>query len=198
MAGVVLEHRLFHFLLPYSGWCHVEVIHGDERFVALTEALQNAWRPASGVPAEHRTNKLSACFRNRDGSSACDYTSRYRELCPHLGVIATRNNCGIAHENGAIGGPHRHWKHRPEQLLIQRGSRDFETEAEYRQLVAQVNDSFNSCTEVAGRLEIERLHQRPLPDERFGDYDPHDRGAPVHLQRARSTDRPAAHGAPAP
>ncbi|MFM9103497.1 MAG: IS21 family transposase, partial [Cyanobium sp.] len=28
VAGAVLEHRLFHFRLPYSGWCHVEVIHG--------------------------------------------------------------------------------------------------------------------------------------------------------------------------
>jgi hypothetical protein len=25
VAGVVLEHRLFHFRLPFSGWCHVEV-----------------------------------------------------------------------------------------------------------------------------------------------------------------------------
>ena len=25
VAGEVLEHRLFHFRLPYSGWCHVAV-----------------------------------------------------------------------------------------------------------------------------------------------------------------------------
>jgi hypothetical protein len=36
VAGKVLEHRLFHFRLPYSGWCHVEVIHGGESFVALS------------------------------------------------------------------------------------------------------------------------------------------------------------------
>jgi hypothetical protein len=124
------------------------------------------------VPAEHRTDSLSACFRNRDGSYAGDYTSRYRELCAHLGVIATRNNRGVAHENGAIEGPHRHWKHRLEQQLIQRGSRDFETEAEYRQLVAQVTATLNSRHEVAGKLEIERLHLQPLPVERFADYEP--------------------------
>jgi hypothetical protein len=172
VAGKVLEHRLFHFRLPYSGWCHVEVIHGGESFVALAEALQNALEACGGVPAEHRTDSLSACFRNRDGSYAGDYTSRYRELCAHLGVIATRNNRGIAHENGAIEGPHRHWKHRLEQQLIQRGSRDFATEAEYRQLVACVSDTLNSRTEVAGRLAIEQLHLQPLPVERFGDYDP--------------------------
>jgi len=172
IAGQVFEHRLFHFRLPYSGWCHVEVIHGGESFVALAEALQNALEACGGVPAEHRTDSLSACFRNRDGSYASDYTSRYSELCAHLGVIATRNNRGVAHENGAIEGPHRHWKHRLEQQLLQRGSRDFETEAEYRQLVAHVTASFNSRYEVKGRLEIERLHLQPLPVERFADYDP--------------------------
>jgi len=172
IAGQAFEHRLFHFRLPYSGWCHVEVIHGGESFVALAEALQNALEACGGVPAEHRTDSLSACFRNRDGSYASDYTSRYSELCAHLGVIATRNNRGVAHENGAIEGPHRHWKHRLEQQLLQRGSRDFETEAEYRQLVAHVTASFNSRYEVKGRLEIERLHLQPLPVERFADYDP--------------------------
>jgi hypothetical protein len=172
VAGQVLEHRLFHFRLPYSGWCHVEVIHGGESFVALSEALQNALALCVGVPAEHRTDSLSACFRNRDGSYAGDYTSRYRELCAHLGVIATRNNRGVAHENGAIEGPHRHWKHRLEQQLIQRGSREFATEAEYRQLVSQVTTTLNSRHEVAGRLEIERLHLQPLPVERFADYEP--------------------------
>ena len=172
VAGQVLEHRLFHFRLPYSGWCHVEVIHGGESFVALSEALQNALALCVGVPAEHRTDSLSACFRNRDGSYAGDYTSRYRELCAHLGVIATRNNRGVAHENGAIEGPHRHWKHRLEQQLIQRGSREFATETEYRQLVSQVTTTLNSRHEVAGRLEIERLHLQPLPVERFADYEP--------------------------
>ena len=172
IAGVVLEHRLFHFRLPYSGWCHVEVIHGSESFVALAEALQNALDACGGVPAEHRTDSLSACFRNRDGSYAGDYTSRYRELCAHLGVIATRNNRGIAHENGAIEGPHRHLKHRLEQQLLQRGSRDFETEREYRQLAAQVSATLNSRSEVKGRLEIEQLHLQPLPVVRFADYEP--------------------------
>ena len=172
ISGQVLEHRLLHLRLPYSGWCHVEVIHGGESFVALAEALQNALTLCGGVPAEHRTDSLSACYRNRDGSYAGDYTSRYRELCAHLGVIASRNNRGVAHENGAIEGPHRHWKHRLDQQLIQRGSRDFDTEPEYRQLVADVTASFNSRYEVAGRLEIERLHLQPLPVERFADYEP--------------------------
>jgi hypothetical protein len=172
IGGVVLEHRLFHFRLPFSGWCHMEVIHGGESFVALCEALQNALAACGGVPAEHRTDSLSACYRNRDGSYAADFTSRYRELCAHLGVVATRNNRGVAHENGAIEGPHRHWKRRLEQQLIKRGSRDFSSEAEYRQLVAQVTASLNNRASVQQKLVIERLHLRPVPVVRFADYEP--------------------------
>lgn len=172
IGGVVLEHRLFHFRLPFSGWCHVEVIHGGESFVALSEALQNALVACGGVPAEHRTDSLSACYRNRDGSYAKDFTSRYRELCAHLGVVATRNNRGVAHENGAIEGPHRHWKRRLEQQLIKRGSRDFSSEAEYRQLVTQVTASLNNRASVQQKLVIERLHLRPVPVVRFADYEP--------------------------
>ena len=35
VAGEPLEHRLFHFRLAYSGWCHVRVVLGGESFTAL-------------------------------------------------------------------------------------------------------------------------------------------------------------------
>ena len=47
VAGQVLEHRLFHFRLPYSGWCHVEVIHGGESFVAQ-KRCRTPWPSAAG------------------------------------------------------------------------------------------------------------------------------------------------------
>ncbi len=124
------------------------------------------------MPVEHRTDSLSAWFRNRDGSDAGNYTSRYPELCAYLGVVATRNNRGVAHENGAIEGPYRHWKRRLEQQLIKRGSRDFATEAEYRRLGSLVNTDLNNRPSMHGKLAIERLHLRPLPAERFADYEP--------------------------
>ena len=35
---MVLEHRLFHFRRPYSGWCHGEVIHG--RWFSRSDTLR--------------------------------------------------------------------------------------------------------------------------------------------------------------
>ena len=58
--------------------------------------------------------------------------------------IATRNNRNVAHENRAIEGSHGHWKHRLEKQLIQRGSRDYATETEYRQRVDLKSTRLNS------------------------------------------------------
>jgi transcriptional regulator with XRE-family HTH domain len=171
IRGEVLEHRFFHFRLPFSGWCHTEVIHGGESFVALAEGLQNALSACGGVPAEHRSDSLSACFRNRNGSYASDFTCRYSELCVHLGLRATRNNKGVAHENGAIEGPHAHFKRRLRQQLIKRGSRDFDNEAEYRELVVKVRSSLNNRSTVQGQLRIERQHLQALPVHRYPDYE---------------------------
>jgi len=171
IGGAVLEHRFFHFRLPFSGWCHTEVVHGGESFVALCEGLQNALAACGGVPAEHRSDSLSACFRNRNGNYSADLTCRYNELCSHLGLIPTRNNKGVAHENGPIEGPHAHFKKRLEQQLLLRGSRDFDSEEEYRALVAKVAATLNNRPAVRQKLAIERQQLKPLPVYRYPDYE---------------------------
>ena len=42
VAGLVLEPRLYHFRLAFSGFAHAHVVLGGESFVALAEGLQNA------------------------------------------------------------------------------------------------------------------------------------------------------------
>ena len=61
-----LDHRLYHFRLAYSGFEHAHVVLGGESFVALAEGLQNALWSLGGAPREHRTDSLSAAFRNLD------------------------------------------------------------------------------------------------------------------------------------
>jgi hypothetical protein len=46
VAGQPLDHRLYHFRLPYSGFEHAHVVLGGESYVALAEGLQDAlWAP---------------------------------------------------------------------------------------------------------------------------------------------------------
>jgi hypothetical protein len=66
IAGVPLDHRLYHFRLAYCGFEHAHVVLGGESFVALAEGLQNALWSLGGAPREHRTDSLSAAFSSAD------------------------------------------------------------------------------------------------------------------------------------
>jgi hypothetical protein len=66
IAGATLLHRVYHFRLAFSGFEHAHVVLGGESFVALAEGLQNALWALGGVPQQHRSDSLSAAFRNLD------------------------------------------------------------------------------------------------------------------------------------
>ena len=83
------------------------MILGGESFVALAEGLQNALWLLGGAPHQHRTDSLSAAFRNLDEAAEADLTLRYEALCSHYGMTPTRNTAGVAHENGAVQTPFR-------------------------------------------------------------------------------------------
>ena len=94
VAGEVLDHRLYHFRLAFSGWEHGHVVLGGESFVALAEGLQNALWALGRAPLQHRSDSLSAAFRNLDRDARQDLTRRYEALCAHYGMEPTRNNPG--------------------------------------------------------------------------------------------------------
>jgi len=138
IADEPFDHRLYHFRLAFSGFEHAHVVLGGESFVALAEGLQNALWALGGVPEQHRSDSLSAAFRNLDRDAREDLTRRYAALCAHYRMTATRNNPGLAHENGAIEGPHRHLKMAIADALLLRGSRDFADLGAYRRFVDEL------------------------------------------------------------
>jgi hypothetical protein len=94
--------------------------------------MQNALWSLGGAPREHRTDSLSAAFHNLDLEAQKDLTARYEDLCAHYRMTPTRNNGGLAHENGSIEGPHGHLKRAIEDALLMRGTSDFDDLAAYR------------------------------------------------------------------
>lgn len=169
VAGAPLVHRLYHFRLAYSGFEHAHVVLGGESFVALAEGLQNALWSLGGAPHEHRSDSLSAAFRNLDQDTRADLTHRYAELCADYGMQPTRNNPGVAHENGAIEGSHGHLKRALEDALLLRGSRDFADLDAYRRFVAELVSRRNARN--APRIELERAALQPLPKRRTTDFE---------------------------
>jgi len=169
IAGEAFAHRLYHFRLAFSGFEHAHVVLGGESFVALAEGLQNALWALGGVPEQHRSDSLSAAFCNLDRDAQEDLTRRYDELCAHYGMTATRNNPGVAHENGSIESPHGHLKKAIDDALLLRGARDFESLAAYRCFVDEVVGRRNARNRK--RIEIERTALKPLPERRTSDYE---------------------------
>jgi hypothetical protein len=169
VTGVPLDHRVYHFRLAFSGFEHGHVVLGGESFVALAEGLQNALWALGGVPEQHRTDSLSAAFRNLDRDAQEDLTRRYEELITHYGMQPSRNNPGLAHENGAIESSHGHLKRAIQDELLLRGSRDFADLADYRRFVDEVIGRHNARSRK--RIEIERASLKPLPQRRTTDYE---------------------------
>ena len=169
IVGVALTHRLYHFRLAFSGFEHAHVVLGGESFVALAEGLQNALWALGGAPLEHRSDSLSAAFRNLDRDAQEDLTVRYEAFCGHYGMTPTRNNPGVAHENGSIESSHGHLKKALEDALLLRGSRDFDDLNAYRCFIDEVVGRRNANNRK--RIELERSRLTPLPKRRTADYE---------------------------
>ena len=71
------------------------MILGGKSFVALAEGLQNALWLLGGAPRQHRTDSLSAAFRNLNETAEADLALRYEALCSHCGMTPTRKAAAV-------------------------------------------------------------------------------------------------------
>ncbi|PKP79269.1 MAG: IS21 family transposase [Alphaproteobacteria bacterium HGW-Alphaproteobacteria-2] len=121
----------------------------------------------AGEPLDHRLYHFR--FKNLDKSAQQDITDRFDALCGHYGMTPTRNNKGIAHENGSIESPNGHLKRAIEDALVMRGSRDFEDLIAYRRFIDEIVGRINARN--AKRIDMERASLGPLPARRTTDYE---------------------------
>jgi hypothetical protein len=168
IRGELLEHKLYHYRLSFSGWKYAQVVLGGESFTALSEGLQNAFWSSGGIPETHRTDSLSAVYKNCANKEKEDFTQSYQELCTHYGVEPTRNNKGISHENGSIESPHRHLKEYIDQALLLRGVRNFDSIDEYKTFIRELIGRQNN--RIAKEFAEECAFLKPLPERKSVDY----------------------------
>ena len=168
IKGTPFEHLLYHFRLACSHWSFMRVTQGGESYTALAQGLQQALVKLGGCPKEHRTDSLSAAFKNLERPAREDITTRYDALCRHYGMIATRNNRGQGHENGSVESPHGHLKRRIEQALFLRGSNDFGSVQAYQTFIDAVVAKANRRN--AKIIESEHKLLQPLPLRLATDY----------------------------
>jgi hypothetical protein len=160
------NHLLYHFVLAFSRWEYASVVDGGESFQALATGLQNALWQAGGCPREHRSDSLSAAFRNLQEEE--DFTVRYAALLEHYGMEGTRNNRGLGHENGSVESSHRYLKDQVDQALELRGHRDFADRAAYDEFVRGIVMRRNRRNAAA--FQVEREYLVDLPEHRTTDF----------------------------
>lgn len=167
--GEPLSHKLFHYRLVSSGWAYTQVTYGGESFAAFSDGLQNALQNSSGVPLEVRTDSLSAAYKNHQETH--DFTDRFAELVANYGFKATRNNRGVAHENGAIESPNRHIKSQIKQALLIRANHDFASKKDYEDFVQAIVARRNR--RIRDKFLIEQRQLQPLPMSPSVNYSEH-------------------------
>lgn len=169
IQGKPFSHILYHFRLTYSQWAYVRVVVGGESYSALAQGLQEALWKLGGSPEEHRTDSLSAAFKNLSQEDQLDMTKRYEALCRHYTMKATRNNRGKGHENGSVEAGHGHFKRRIRQGLALRGSNDFNSIEAYQSFLDTIITRHNGRHSVL--IEEEKQLLKALPQHKACDFE---------------------------
>jgi hypothetical protein len=162
IQGQPFPHLIYHFVLTASNWGHVTLCFSGS-FASLGEGLQNAFRELGGVPARHRTDRMTLAVHH-DGNPE-QYTAKYQALLRHYGVQAEATNAACAHENGDCARAHRRFKEAVTQALPLRGSRDFAGREAYWLFVLALVARRNAARAAAVAAEGPFL--RPLPARRL-------------------------------
>lgn len=179
--SVPFAHLIYHFVLAYSNW-ETGTICLAESLESLSEGLQNALWQLGGVPALHRTDRLTAAIP--PGTQGQAFTRRYQELLSHYGLQGQAIQAGQGHENGDCEQSHHRFKSALDQALMLRGSRDFASESDYglflRELFAQLNAG--RCARLAQEMPL----LRALPAARLEACKRRrvrvDKGSLIHLE----------------
>lgn len=162
IGGQSFPHLLYHFVLTYSNWEWATVCY-SESFESLSAGLQSAVWELGGVPARHRTDRLSAAVNNL--TEEREFTERYRGLMEHYGLEKEKIQARQAHENGDVESSHRHLKEAVNQALLLRGSREFESREAYAKFLVELLRQRNAGRQ--SRLWEEQAVLRPLPARRY-------------------------------
>ncbi|MEH6456385.1 MAG: hypothetical protein V7749_08685 [Cocleimonas sp.] len=84
------------------------MILGGESFESVPSGLQNAFWCCGRVPATHRTDSLSAVFKNHSEETLL--TERYEKLCQYYKVVASVITSASLMKMSAIESAHGHFK----------------------------------------------------------------------------------------
>jgi len=136
ILGEVFLHLLCHVVLPYSNWQWATVCR-SESMAALRRGIQAALFTLGFVPRLHQTdNSTAATHQLHTGKR--DFNDDYVALMRHLSMDPVTTGIGEKEQNGDVEAANGALKRRIKQHLLLRGSRDFDSVADYEQWLQRV------------------------------------------------------------
>jgi hypothetical protein len=166
ILGVAFCHLLCHSVLPYSNWQWATICL-SESMAALRQGVQAALRQLGKRPKFHQTDNSTAATHEL-GNGERGFNEDYARWMAHLGMTPRTIGIGKSEQNGDVESLNGALKHRLEQHLALRGSRDFESQAAYQ---AFVHDVLRKAIATRGeRLVEERALLEALPATWYPDY----------------------------
>ena len=108
------------------------------------------------------------CHTRAEGQPGACHERQLRGRTVSLRGGARQDSPRSSHENSVVEQGHRRLKNALDQALILRGSRDFESEDEYRTFVKGVVDRRNRL--VSSKLKRERRPLPPAPVPEYANY----------------------------
>ena len=161
IRGQLLKHLLIHCVLPYSNW-EWGAIAQSESLLAVQRGLQSTLLKLGYVPLYHQTDNSSAAVCRVQGQASREpvYTQGYLDLLNHFGLKPRTIAVGCPQQNGDIEASNGGLKQALDQHLLLRGSRDFDSLADYEAFVGQVLNKRNQGRQQ--RLQEEVAVMNPL------------------------------------
>lgn len=167
IAGEPLEHMLCHPVLPYSNWEWATVCY-SESLLALRSGVQAAVFRLGRVPRFHQTDNSTAATHTLS-SGKQKFNDEYKAMMRHFGMEPRTIAVGQKQQNGDVEALNGALKRRLEQHLLLRGSRDFNSVAEYETWLHGVLVEANRLREKKLREELavmRKLSVKRLPEFR--------------------------------
>lgn len=166
LVGESFPHMLCHPVLPYSNWEWVTVSR-SESFLALKRGVQRALVRLGRAPQFHQTDNTSAATHDIKGESR-GFNTNYEEFVTHFSMIPRTIGIGESHQNGDVESSHNAFKRYVKQMLLMRGSNDFETVDDYEHWLQQLADRRNERR--SQRLAEELDVMKPIPSRLLPEY----------------------------
>lgn len=141
ILGVAFAHMFCHFVLPFSNWQWVTVC-SSESMAAITRGVQSSLFQLGRIPIWHQTDNSTAATHLGSSGERC-FNDNYLSVMAHFGMKPRTTGVGEKEQNGDVESANGVLKRRLEQMLLVRGSRDFESVPAYEKWAQSVCNDAN-------------------------------------------------------